>query len=77
MGIQNDKFFFLMKLADGYAVLDESFTPTIIGGANVDELIEYLKHAGANREDIIFVNDDDFEDIKSKILCALPLSIIS
>ncbi len=81
MGIKNDKFFFLMRFTDGYAVLDESGESNderLAGGASLKELIKYLQLCGAHREDIQFVGDeDDFDDEKkSKILTALPLSAI-
>jgi len=43
MGIKNDKFFYLMLLGDGYAVLDESGNPALVGEGTIVEVIKYLQ----------------------------------
>lgn len=79
MGKLNDKFFYLLLLADGYAVLN-TYKDTLPGCLSIDELIKYLQDCNASREDIQFVEvekEDFTNEKKARILSALPLSCIN
>jgi len=77
MGIKNDKFFYLMLLGDGYAVLDESGNPALVGEGTIVEVIKYLQQSGAHREDVQFVeaDEDDFGDGKKSEILSKTSSI--
>lgn len=74
--------FYLLRLADGYSVLEDSessLSDSLISVSTINELIEYLNLREVTREEVDFIeaSENDFSpEVKSKILQNLPLSIM-